>query len=125
MRSRNTLPERVLQSQLTRRGIDFKCHVRQLPGTPDLVIPAAKVAVFVNGCYWHSHFSCLKSRDAYSYSIERLALFGKVVKGDYWNSFKLSELGWTSVTLWECELKSRPSACAERVVSALREVNAC
>ncbi len=47
--------EKIIQSELRRRGYTFRRHVKGLPGTPDLVLPKKKVAVFIDGDFWHGY----------------------------------------------------------------------
>ena len=58
VRRRNTAPERSVQSCLSSLGYHFETHVKQLPGTPDIVFLAESKAIFVHGCYWHRHPGC-------------------------------------------------------------------
>ena len=51
--AKNTRPEKLLRSHLFRRGMRYRIHVRTLPGKPDIVFPGARVAVFVDGDFWH------------------------------------------------------------------------
>ncbi len=55
VRSKDTKPELILRRALHARGYRFRLHRRDLPGTPDLVFPRARRAIFVHGCYWHGH----------------------------------------------------------------------
>jgi DNA mismatch endonuclease, patch repair protein len=55
VRNRDTDLERVVRSALHRRGLRFRKHVSGLPGRPDVVFPAAKVAVFIDGDFWHGY----------------------------------------------------------------------
>lgn len=52
MPDRNTKPEVQLRKELFRRGLRFRVNVKELPGSPDIVFPRARIAVFVDGCYW-------------------------------------------------------------------------
>ena len=57
-KSKETKIEILLRSALWKRGIRYRKNVKQLPGTPDIVFPKYKTAVFVNGCFWHGHKGC-------------------------------------------------------------------
>ena len=110
IRAKNTHPELVLRSLLHKTGFRFRLHVRSLPGTPDIVLPKYHTVIFVHGCFWHRHAGCKyaytpKSRIAFweakfKENIERQT---KIVK-------ELDNLGWTVLTVWECELEDVSSA---------------
>lgn len=105
VRSRDTKPELAVRRLLHRLGYRFRLRRTDLPGTPDLVLPRFKLAVFVHGCFWHRH-DCKrgtipKTRAAFweaklSANAERDA---RVIKA-------LEELGWRSLVIWECEIRS-------------------
>ena len=58
IRSQNTIPELFVRSLLHRAGYRYRLHVRELPGSPDIVFPKYKAVIEVRGCFWHNHFSC-------------------------------------------------------------------
>lgn len=105
IRSRDTSPEVRVRSLLHRLGYRFRIHRRDLPGTPDIVLPGRGVALFVHGCFWHGH----------------ICKVGKMPKSrvDYWGpkieanrardarkKRQLRALGWKVIQIWECELKA-------------------
>src|SRR5690242_11130619 len=55
IRSKDTLPERLVRSVAHNAGFRFRLHRKDLPGQPDLVFPKLRSVVFVHGCYWHGH----------------------------------------------------------------------
>ena len=116
-RSRDTKPELALRSILHARGLRYRVNLRLLGTrhTADVVFTRAKVAVFVDGCWWHGcpeHYVRAKTNTAYWHTkIERnVARDAKVAA-------LLSEAGWTVVRAWEHE---DPQAVAERVERAVR-----
>jgi DNA mismatch endonuclease, patch repair protein len=100
---RNTAPEVLVRRSLHDMGYRFRLHRRDLPGTPDIVLPRHRVAVLVHGCFWHRHPNCQfaytpKTRlDFWSRKFEQN------VERDQRNEVALKERGWTVVTIWECE----------------------
>lgn len=58
IRGRNTIPEVAVRRALHARGLRFRLHRRDLPGTPDIVLPARRLVIFVHGCFWHRHAGC-------------------------------------------------------------------
>lgn len=55
---KETKPEIIVRKYLFARGLRYRKNVKRLPGTPDIVFPKYKTAVFVNGCFWHGHKGC-------------------------------------------------------------------
>jgi DNA mismatch endonuclease, patch repair protein len=100
---RNTMPELAVRRSLHKMGYRFRLHRRDLPGTPDIVLPRHRVAVLVHGCFWHRHPDC---RFAYTPKT-RLEFwnrkFEQNVERDRRTALALQERGWDVVTIWECE----------------------
>lgn len=98
---RDTGPELELRSELHQRGMRFRVHQRALPGRPDIVLTRARVAVFVDGCFWHAcpeHGVLPKSnRDWWRAKLDRN------VERDREKDADLDELGWFPVHVWEHE----------------------
>jgi DNA mismatch endonuclease (patch repair protein) len=105
IRSSNTNPEIRVRQILHRLGYRFRLHRRDLPGTPDIVLPAYDSVVLVNGCFWHRHEGC---RDA-SMPKTRIRFwktkFAENVTRDSKKSAALRALGWKVLIVWECELR--------------------
>ena len=105
VRNQDTAPELAVRKVAFGVGLRFRLHRRDLPGTPDLVFPKHKVAMFVHGCFWHQHRGCdragiPKSRTAYW----KKKLDGNVAR-DGVATTKLQAAGWRVETIWECETK--------------------
>ena len=105
IKGKNTKPEILVRQFLFARGFRFRIHVKTLPGKPDIVLPKYKTAIFVNGCFWHGHFGCKyfvfpKTRVKWW---ESKILNTKILDSASIN--KLTEMGWNTITIWECELK--------------------
>ena len=105
IRSRDTAPEKRLRSDLHRAGFRFRLHVKSLPGTPDLVFPGRRKAIFVHGCFWHSHKCRRGTRPKSNMEFWNRKLDGNR-KRDARNQKRLSMLGWRSLTIWECEVRT-------------------
>lgn len=105
IRSKHSEPEKLVRSALHRLGYRFRLHQATLPGTPDIALSRHKIAVFVNGCYWHQHQGCRyayvpKSRKAYW-----KAKFNATRDRDILAFAKLRSLGWVPLVVWECEAR--------------------
>ena len=105
IRGRDTKPELVVRRILHRLGYRFRLHVRELPGSPDVVLPRHRTVVFVHGCFWHMH-DCPKGRvkpktRAEYWENKRLGN----VRRDRRNVRLLRRAGWRVLTVWECRTR--------------------
>ncbi len=109
IRGRDTKPEIVVRSALHALGYRFRLHRGDLPGTPDIVLPKYRTAIFVHGCFWHSH-NCRYGRvtpaTRSEFWSEKRA--GTVAR-DQRNIESLKEHGWYVLTIWECETRDPPA----------------
>lgn len=114
IRSKDTGPERAVRSLLHALGFRFRLHRKDLPGTPDIVLPGRGTAVFVHGCFWHGH-ACKVDKMPKS----RTDYWGPKIEAnrvrDTRKAAKLRRLGWRVVTVYECELK-QPERLAGRLL---------
>ena len=101
--SRDTKPELRVRRAAHAMGLRFRLHRRDLPGTPDLVFPKYRVALFVHGCYWHRHEGCLKAYTPKSRVDFWQKKFRANVERDARASSALAAAGWHPVVIWECE----------------------
>ena len=117
IRGKNTGPELLLRSAAWRLGARYHLHPVDVPGRPDLCNKRAKVAVFVDGCFWHgcpSHFRPPKTRRAFWVEkIRRNQERRARVRGEM-------PSGWTVLELFECRLKEDLEDAARQVAGALR-----
>ena len=104
--SKNTAPEKAVRSLLHKLGYRFRIHRRDLPGSPDIVLPRYRVAIFVHGCFWHQHPDCSASKRPTSNNAYWTQKLDGNVKRDLENIYILQELGWSPVVVWECELRN-------------------
>ncbi|MEA9654745.1 very short patch repair endonuclease [Xanthomonas campestris pv. raphani] len=115
--SKNTRPELALRSLLHGLGFRFRLHRRDLPGTPDVVLPGRKTAIFVHGCFWHGH-ACKRNKMPKS----RVEYWGPKIEANRKRDAKkrklLRALGWRVLTVWECELKD-PSKLSDKLVRVI------
>ena len=105
IRSRDTKPEMYVRKAVWRAGFRYRLHSRTLPGKPDLALAQYKVAVFVHGCFWHQHGCAKTSRPSSNREFWDRKLDGNVAR-DARNQAALQALGWTVLTVWECELEA-------------------
>ncbi|MEO5606239.1 MAG: DNA mismatch endonuclease Vsr [Polaromonas sp.] len=110
IKGKNSLPEMLLRRLLFAAGYRFRLHRRDLPGTPDIVMPGRKIAIFVHGCFWHAHKGCKYARTPST-------------RPEFWNTKlqanadrdqqaaeKLAALGWRVLCVWECATRDHEAA---------------
>ena len=117
-KSKNTKPEVLVQEQLSKWQIEYECHARDLPGTPDLVFRKEKLAVLIHGCFWHQHGDCSISGDIDKLNSDWTNKFAKSGLYDLRIISKLTEIGWKVLILWECEIYDCVYDQTERIVRA-------
>lgn len=122
IRSKNSKPEELVRKYLFSKGFRYRKNVKTLPGCPDIVLPRYKTVIFVNGCFWHKHdcprFVWPSTNEEYW----RPKIMGNVER-DKRNFAELQQLGWTVLTVWECELKKKViDATLEQLEKRLCEI---
>jgi DNA mismatch endonuclease (patch repair protein) len=105
VRGRDTKPEIRVRKALHAAGLRYRLHDKKLPGSPDLVFPGRRIALFVHGCFWHRHPGCVAARLPKS----RLEFWGTKLAGnverDKRNHVALEATGWQVIVIWECETR--------------------
>ncbi|QBF30067.1 very short patch repair endonuclease [Thalassococcus sp. S3] len=102
VKQKDTGPEMKVRRLLHAQGYRFRLHRRDLPGSPDVVLPGRRKAIFVHGCFWHAH-DCPKGRAPKSkldYWAPKLAAN---VERDARKRGELESLGWDVLTVWQCQ----------------------
>ena len=106
IRGKNTKPEILVRKGLHVRGFRFRLQDRRLPGRPDIVLPKYGVAIMVNGCFWHGHKGCRYATMPKSNVEFWDAKIARNRHRDEVTTAHLEALGWTVITIWECELRA-------------------
>lgn len=115
----DTRPELALRRALWRAGIrGWRCHVRSLPGTPDITFRRWRLVVHVDGVWWHGH-------PDYFWPGRRGPYWDEKIRGnmdrDRIVDGKLRDLGWTSLRLWDIDILRDVAAAVSRICDALAE----
>lgn len=104
VKSKDTGPELAVRRLLHGMGYRFRLHRRDLPGTPDIVLPKYRKAIFVHGCFWHSH-GCSKGQPPKSRRDYWLPKLEQNVERDRRKIEQLEREGWKVLVVWQCETK--------------------
>lgn len=103
--SKNSAPELAVRRYLHAAGMRYRLHRHDLPGRPDLVFAARRLCVFVHGCFWHGCPHCRHgARAVKSNVVYWSAKLARNKARDAGNQRRLAALGWTTLTIWECEV---------------------
>lgn len=122
-RSKGTTPELRVRSALREAGYPgYRLNWKKAPGKPDICYPGRKVAIFVNGCFWHRcpHCNLPLPKHNSEYWIPKLE---RNVERDREQRLELNSMGWTVVDIWECELKRDFEGSVNHALDALREAD--
>jgi DNA mismatch endonuclease (patch repair protein) len=103
--SKNTVPEIRVRRAAHAMGLRFRLGRRDLPGSPDLVFPRHRLAVFVHGCFWHRHPGCHRASLPSTRPEFWKAKFAKNEARDLAVTTALHAKGWKTLVIWECETK--------------------
>jgi DNA mismatch endonuclease (patch repair protein) len=115
---RDTAPELRARALVRGMGLRYRTTNRDLPGVPDLANRRARWAVFVHGCYWHSHAGCAKATVPTRNRALWVEKFARTVVRDRAALRALKKLGYLTVVVWECDL-ARSGARAARKLARL------
>jgi len=121
IKSKNTKPEMFVRKLLYFLGYRYTLHVKDLPGTPDIVLKNRKTVIFVNGCFWHQHPNCkyaAKPKSNIEFWDSKLRMN---VKKDKQNYKKLKALGYKVVVIWECEIKKAIATNSNKLSAKLQK----
>ena len=105
IKSKNTKPEIAVRKLLHSMGYRFRLHRKDLPGSPDIVLPKYKTVIFVHGCFWHRHENCKYATTPKTRKEFWEKKFRENINRDNLNQANLSLKGWKIIIIWECQLK--------------------
>jgi len=123
VRGRDTRPELALRRALHARGIRYRLHPRDVAGRPDLANRSRKVAVFVDGDFWHANpaewerrgFDSMEAQFPAPKRGEWVSKLSRNVERDAEVNAVLASEGWRVIRVWESEIRSDPEAVADFV----------
>lgn len=122
-KGKGTKPELIVRQMLRELGYPgYRLNWKKAPGHPDIAYPGRRIAIFVNGCFWHHCPRCdlpmpKSHSDFWRTKIERN------VQRDERKNGELVEAGWTVITIWECELKKERDWAVMKLRDVLDEAH--
>ncbi len=119
VRTKDTSPEILVRRALFAAGVrGWRCHYKLVAGTPDLAWPALRVAVFVDGAFWHGHPSRHRPGRSGEYWDQKIA--GNVTR-DRAVDATLAATAWTVVRVWDFEIRRDLPGVVARIVAVLAD----
>lgn len=106
IKGRDTKPEVLIRKALFAAGFRFRLHRKDLPGSPDIVLPGRRVAVFVHGCFWHAHPGCRYAKTPATRREFWEAKLAANAERDRRARDALLSSGWRVLVVWECATRS-------------------
>ena len=121
---KDTKPEELVRKYLFSKGFCYRKNVQTLPGSPDLVLPKYHTVIFVNGCFWHGHKNC----KYFVWPKSNTEFWRKKIEAnmerDKRKKSQLEDMGWTVLTVWECELRPKErQTTLERLENTLKHLS--
>lgn len=104
IRSKNTSPEIIVRRLVHGMGYCYRLHTATILGKPDLVFTRLHKIIEVRGCFWHQHGKCIDSHIPKTRSEYWQPKLTKNKQRDAENLTKLEAMGWSVLTVWECQL---------------------
>ena len=121
IKSVKTTPEILFQKALRKEGIKFKTNYRKLPGSPDIAITNKKVAIFIDGEFWHGYNWKEKKKKIKANRAYWIPKIARNIVRDKNNSKKLYREGWKVVRFWQQQIIKDTPKCIERVKTAVKK----
>jgi DNA mismatch endonuclease, patch repair protein len=117
IRSKDTAPEMKIRKLLYKKGFRYRLHYN-IPGKPDIIFLSRKIAIFINGCFWHGHI-CKEAHIPKSNSVFWENKLLNNIKRDKVNQKLLRKLNWKVIVVWECEIEGNIDLVINRLLRIL------
>lgn len=116
IKSKNTKPEILLRKALWAKNIRFRLHVKNMPGSPDIVINKYRLAIFVDGSFWHGYNWEKKKQTLKSNTKFWIPKIERNMQRDYLTQKKLEEAGYTVMRFWDHDINKNLSKCINQIM---------
>jgi DNA mismatch endonuclease (patch repair protein) len=120
IRAKDTKPEMLMRRGLHALGYRYHLHWRALVGSPDMVFPRYKTALFIHGCFWHGHKCHLSTMPSTREAFWQKKITSNVVRDDKALKVLCAE-GWRVLIVWECALRGKRRLALEEVLNRTEE----
>jgi DNA mismatch endonuclease (patch repair protein) len=113
IKAKNTRPEMIVRKFLFSKGFRYRIHDKRYPGSPDIVLPKYRTAIFIHGCFWHGHEDCRAARLPTT-NVEYWQK--KIEENNERDRKKIESLehdGWKVIVVWECRIKNKQKRAIE------------
>jgi DNA mismatch endonuclease (patch repair protein) len=107
VKGKDTEIEHLVRRSIHAMGFRFRLHAADLPGRPDVVLPRHRKVIFVNGCFWHQHPGCPRSKRPKTRADWWQSKLNRNVERDREARRELTAMGWKFLVVWECETRDR------------------
>lgn len=120
IRSKNTKPELAFRKELRAQGlVKYRLHPKNLPGCPDVYFPSKKIAIFINGCFWHMCPYCKRNIPKTNRAFWKNKLLGNALRDKQKKSL-LRKMGVKPLSFWECQIEKNVGRLVAKVLNAIR-----
>lgn len=119
IRSQDTKVEVALRRALWARGIRYRKNYRKVVGSPDIALVGRKVAIFVDGDFWHGYDWDNRKERIKSNATYWIPKIERTIHRDRATNLALQQAGWIVIRFWDFEVRRDPEACAVRVADTL------
>lgn len=122
IKSKDTKYEVLVRQWLHAKGYRYRKNDRRFPGTPDIVFPKLKIAIFIHGCFWHGHDNCKYYRTPQTNTLFWVEKINANKLRDQVVMDTLIQMGWTPHVIWECQLKNNREEALESLESLILDM---
>lgn len=123
IKSKDTSIEVKVRKYLYHHGFRYRKNVKELPGTPDIVLDKYKVVIFVNGCFFHHHNNCKLAYIPKSNTDFWIKKFNRNIENDIKHINQLEQMDYKVITVWECEIKDCFEYRMEELVKEIMDLD--